>query len=210
MPKDNILVYFPNCRWILIWKLASVVFLNQDAMGLVSSHWVEYPLHPWCFQSLVQCSQDGHFAMIIRTSYVLLFHDIETPAPNYCSECMKQHIGTSYRKKQGRKKASVAFLSQDALGLVSVHWVYILSNKDASKLLFSRACVLAILPWLHEPAMVLFTPLVNRRHCHAKLDFYSKNTFAVPFKWWKVPEPHYCSESMRQQIDIFSLVIGKL
>ena len=132
------------------------------------------------------------------------------PESNYCSECMKQHIGTSYRKKQGRKKASVAFLSQDALGLVSVHWVYILSNKDASKLLFSRACVLAILPWLHEPAMVLFTPLVNRRHCHAKLDFYSKNTFAVPFKWWKVPEPHYCSESMRQHIDIFSLVIGKL
>ena len=45
--------FSPNCRRRLVRIEARVAFLNQEALGLVSVHRVEYSLQSWCLQTLV-------------------------------------------------------------------------------------------------------------------------------------------------------------
>ena len=98
-----------------------------------------------------------------------------------------------------------------------MHWVWcliielnVLSNQDASKLLFSVVCEITILPSLYKLAMCCFSPLVQRRLCHAKSKFFWKeNIFGVPFKQWKVSAPNPGSERKRQPICTFAIIKGE-
>ena len=59
------------------------------------------------------------------------------------------------------------------------HWgwspyteVNVKSNQGASKFLFSGDIAMSILFCLYELDMFFFSPLVQRRHCHAQYDFF--------------------------------------
>ena len=101
------------------------------------------------------------------------------PAPNYCSESKRQLIGIlglfRGKIKVGKRQGLHSWVKTHCDWRLFTE-VNILSNKDASKLLFSGDCEMVILPWLYELGMCCFTPLVKRRHCHAKSDFSSKRT----------------------------------
>ena len=115
-----------NCRRRLVWKYAMVAFLNQDPLGLVSVHWVEYPLQPWRFQ--------------------ILGCDI---------------------------------------------------------------CEMSILPWSYELAMCWYSPILQRR-TSAKSDSSStENTSGMCFKQRNLPTTCHCTEGKRKDIDVFAIMIGE-
>ena len=222
-------------------KKARVDFLSKVALGLVFINWVEYTLQQdtsilffffWNWW-------EGNSALVVWTSYVLLFPNIEqkwfscqirlllkeahiwSAFPVMDTPCTKPvlreqeaaHWFTfpSYRRFIGLKKPMVVFLSKDSLGLVFAHWIKYICNQQASKLLFCGVGEMAIFPRLYELGICCLTPILKRRHCHAKSGFSSKeNMFGVPFKWWKLPAPNQCSENKRQFIGIFALVRGEV
>ena len=97
-------------------KKARAAFLSIGAFGLMYFHWVEYMLHPRLFQSLVgdvcvkiilpwsyelaRCCLSSRWKGVLAKSdlpykeNVLVFalQPSNLPAPNYCSESMRQHM----------------------------------------------------------------------------------------------------------------------
>ena len=106
------------------------------------------------------------------------------------------YLPKTCRRILGSGKARVAFLSIDAFGLVSFHWVEYTLQSCHFQCLVGDVCVQSVLSWLYEWAMYCLSPRWKRRISHGKSDFSSQeNTFHVAFKPSKLPAPTYCSES---------------
>ena len=95
----------------------------------------------------------------------LPFKQWKLPAPNQGSEKKRQDIGI-FAISIGEVYVGNR---QGLLSWATTHWgqtpyteLNVLSNQNASKLLFSGVCEIAILPWLYELHMCCFSPLVQR------------------------------------------------
>ena len=209
----------PNYRWIVVWKYERVVFLSQEALGILPVHLVDYVLQQWCFQTLACCVCEMAvlpwlhdlamcwFYLILkrRISHAKLglsSKDIMIGVPfiwwkicamKQCTERKRQHIflfPQIFRRIWGGR-ARVALLSKVALELLSFHWVEYTLQQCRFQPLVCEVCEKFVLPWFYGHAMLLFPELKSRIH-HAKSDFSSKeNMFAVPLKQWKLHEPNH-------------------
>ena len=133
-------------------KMATFALMSKDALGVGFIHWVEYTLQQECFNILSLWRRwDGPSALAVRTSYVLVFLDIEKKIFSWQirlllkeehlwsafqvmeTSCTKPVLGMiwatlwlicpRYSRGLCGKKAMVDFLSKDTLGLVFVYWV---------------------------------------------------------------------------------------
>ena len=119
---------------------------------------------------------------------------------------LRQILGECYWGKR-----QVAFLSINAFGVVSFHWVDYTLQPSLFQSLACDICVKAVLPGLYELGMCCLTPRWNRRISHAKSDLFSKeNTFGVAFKQSKLPAPTYCSQRMRQHMCLPAIFTGNV
>ena len=128
-----------------------------------------------------------------------------------CSESMRQPMvlfPATCRRNLGRKRANVAFLSIDALGLVSsLSWIHV-----ATKSLQSSCCwhVCKGRFYMNEQASyVPLIPEIEKKISHALSDFSSKEyMFGVAFLPSKLPAPSYISERFWQHFLLWAILTG--
>ena len=115
----------------------------------------------------------------------------------YCRRCLVS------------KEANFAFLNQDALWLVSVHWVAYPLHPWCFQMLAFDVCKICILPCSYQLAMCWYSLIWQIRNLNAKSDPSStKNTFGLPFNQRKLHATHQCSARKRQDIGVFAIMIG--
>ena len=159
-----------------------------------------------------------HFGLVVQNSYVLIFSDIEKKHFSCQIRVLLywEHVGKPF--KQWKLHAPKSMLREEESGHCFIfhndrriyvgkrqgmiswakrHWGWnlytelnVLSNQDASKFLFCGVCEMAILHWLYKLAQCSFSPLVQRRICHAQSDVsWKEDTFGAPFKESLCPKP---------------------
>ena len=130
------------------------------------------------------------------------------------AESKRQNIGWSRitcGRILGGKMAMAAFLSIDAFGLVSFHWVEYTLQPSRFQSLVGDLSVKAVLHWLYKQAMCCLSLRWQRRISHGKSDLSSQEKiFGVAFKPSELPAPSYFSERMSLHIDLWAILPGNV
>ena len=132
-----------------------------------------------------------------RTRLECLLSDEQKLAMSQGSEIEAAHwfISQNFRGILEWKWARVDYLDQDALGLVSIHWVEYPLQTGHFQTLVCEVCEMSICSWLYELSSCWYSLIFQRRTSHAKSGSSStENTFGMPLKQRKLPVAHQCSE----------------
>ena len=114
-------------------------------------------------------------------TFSVSFKQWKLPAPNQCSERKRQVIDLFAimigEVDVGKRQGWLSW-AKNNWGWCLYTEENILSNHDASNLLYSGVLGMAFLPWLYELAISCFSLLMIRRHCHENTEVpWKENMF---------------------------------
>ena len=145
-----------------------------------------YKLAMWWYSLILKrrTSHDKSDYSSTDNFFQMPFQQRKLPATHQCSERKRKEIvfaimlGDVYvGKRQGWHSWAKMHWEWSPLNEVNIG-----SNEDASNLLYSGVCAMAVLPWLYELALGLCSLLVQTRLGHAQYAIsWEDDTFEVPF-----------------------------
>jgi len=199
-----------NCRRNLVSNEARVSLQKEVALGLVSVHWVEYPLQTWCFQTLVGDVCEMSILPWLFSS-VVIFPDMAKKDFSYQVRpfLYREHFWNAFQEKESASctpvlregeavhgcpchsdrrswfgtEARVVFLSQEALGMESLFRGECMKHLHCLQSLVFWFCLDGHSALFVQTSLVLFSLLVQTRHGHAQTTVsWMENLFEVLFR----------------------------
>ena len=233
--RGSTLEYFLHLNWGIVRKESGDVFWTSIGASVCSLSWISSAILTLS-KTCLQIFWKVHFAMILRSSYVLIFPDIAKKdfSCQIRPFLYRQHFWNAFQAKDtpcGKPvlrqleaghcclchndrriwcwtEARVAFLIKRHWdGVLIWRWMY------KAKTLLSISCLLEIF-WWNSPLFVwnslvfIFPACANKTWTCPICCLWKENNFEMPFRQWKETVPNQGYKAKRDHFFFCAIIIG--